>query len=1015
MSQRRPGRKGLSLLAALALAAVAGGRVGGQIPPDEQWRSLRTPHFRVTYPVHLPDLGRRAGERAERAYEALSDAFLEGAGGTIELIVTDHEDTSNGFASVAPRRQITIYARPPMDGFDLSYFDDWIELVVTHELAHVFHLDATSRIGSALRRIFGRVPIHWPVFPALGAPSWTVEGLATYYESALTHAGRLRGSYHEMVLRTAIAEHRFERLDQASGESPQWPGGSRPYIYGSMFFQHLVERHGSERVADFTRAVAGQWIPYRLNAAALRAFGVSFSEAWREWEAELQRDYELLEKRLWAHHPITQPEVLTVEGWTALYPAVSPDGARIAYARYDGRSDTQIRVLSPDGGPGEKLVRANGLPAFSWTPSGGVVFSQAEFVDSYRWRRDLYQWSADGGVRRVTRGARISHPDVSRAGHVALGLQEGEGTNRLVTVDLEDGRVEAVTRFRPNEHWAFPRWSPDGRWIAAIRWRPGAFYDLVILDAAGEVVQEVTADRALDRRPTWSPDGRWLLWSSDRTGIPNLFAVAVDAVSGLTGPVRQVTNMVGGAVHPEVGPDHSWIYFSSYHAHGWQVERVPFDPSSWFDPMPTRSTVLQDFPEAEERFERALSVPDSPYRARHTALPDYWLPVTGPVQPVASREVLGRSYGALTSGQDLVGRHVYAGWVAWRPGDGRNDGMMSYSYRGFGNPVIRLAATQDHDAYGPLLGDPGDGAPPDTLLGVERERRLGASVTLVRRRWRNAASLSVGGGAVWEERSVLELDLEESVRYRPARPRTTLAEASLSGSFSNVRAHLFSISAEDGLSGFLRVRTRWDVSVPDSLRGAEKWDRGFDEVTGGIRLYKSVRGPGFANHVLAVRGTGGVARGPGADAFHFDLGGAAGSIETILGVGSIGGGGGLFPLRGIPGGHRSGRYAWSASAEYRFPLALVHRGIGVFPLYFDRLSGSVFVDAGNAWGAWGAAGSDDTNPRRGVLTSAGAELLAGALPFWTSVLTFRFGLAVPLVDEEGVQGGTFYVRLGTSF
>ncbi|NIX22337.1 MAG: hypothetical protein GWN07_21890, partial [Actinobacteria bacterium] len=69
----------------------------------------------------------------------------------------------------------------------------------------------------------------------------------TWYESRLTEAGRTRGSYHEMQIRTAALEGRFESIGQAAGESPLWPGGNRPYVYGSLFFDFLLERHGEER------------------------------------------------------------------------------------------------------------------------------------------------------------------------------------------------------------------------------------------------------------------------------------------------------------------------------------------------------------------------------------------------------------------------------------------------------------------------------------------------------------------------------------------------------------------------------------------------------------------------------------------------------------------------------------------------------------------------------------------------------------------------------------------------
>ena len=206
----------------LALLGGSAGPATAQVPPDEDWRTLETDHFRVTYPERMHGLAPRIGAIAERARAGLSDAFVEPPGGKIDVLVTDATDFSNGFAQVTPSNRITIYARPPVDDLGLGYFDDWMELVVTHELAHIFHLDRTGRLGALVRGVFGRVATTWPFFPELGVPRWTIEGLATWYESYLTDAGRVHGTYHDMLVRTGALEGRLEGLDQAAGDSPRW-------------------------------------------------------------------------------------------------------------------------------------------------------------------------------------------------------------------------------------------------------------------------------------------------------------------------------------------------------------------------------------------------------------------------------------------------------------------------------------------------------------------------------------------------------------------------------------------------------------------------------------------------------------------------------------------------------------------------------------------------------------------------------------------------------------------------
>ena len=53
----------------------------------------------------------------------------------------------------------------------------WLEMLLTHELTHTFHLDKVRGAPGVLRQIFGRFPLF---FPNLWQPTWAIEGIATY-------------------------------------------------------------------------------------------------------------------------------------------------------------------------------------------------------------------------------------------------------------------------------------------------------------------------------------------------------------------------------------------------------------------------------------------------------------------------------------------------------------------------------------------------------------------------------------------------------------------------------------------------------------------------------------------------------------------------------------------------------------------------------------------------------------------------------------------------------------------
>ncbi|MDE2875242.1 MAG: BamA/TamA family outer membrane protein [Gemmatimonadota bacterium] len=1002
------------LLLTLLLLTPARPAAAQAVPPNGDWRQISTEHFVITYPGGLRDLGARAATSAERAYELLADRFVDPPEGRIQLLLSDHTDLANGWATPFPYNQVTVFVRPPMDGGAISYFDDWLDMVIVHELVHTFHLDMTGFIGKVIRTIFGRTPGTWPIFPSGAAPTWVLEGLATYFESAFTGAGRVKGTWQEMVLRTAALEGGLDRLDQASGDSPVWPGGNRAYVYGARYFDHVAETYGEEALGDFARSVAGLWAPYFLDMAARDAFGAGVSESWDAWSAQTTEEYRDLAAALAGSAPLTAGESVETSGRQARQAMVSPDGATLALVRSDGVDATQIRVSAPDGSGSRRLTRLNGANGtVSWASDGTLLFSQLDFTDRYHLTSDLYLATLDGSVRRLTRGQRLTYADVSGDGRRIVAVQERGGTNTLVLVDPGTGAVTPLTDADPNVHWAHPRWSPGDDRIAATRWSRGAM-DIVILGPDGRVTTELTSDRALDMTPFWTPDGSTVVWSSDRTGIPNLYAATLR--EGAAPEVRQVTNILGGATHPSVDPQGRWIHFSSYHADGWHIERIPFAPGEWFTPQPP-SDRFAEAPVASGA--RAGSTEASRgYRPWSTLRPYYWRPLFRSAERGMSldstwHDVIKPYVGMSTEGQDMVGRHRYSFSGRLSLDAERFTGSFGYSYYGLGNPVLGLSIGQSHDALPRTI--PVLVAEDETreYFLLERERWARASMSAQRRRYRSVVGFSLSGSLVQERLTLQDLQGSPGPELSRPAPRTTFLQTRTTLSVSNVQRRSFSVSREDGMSAWISARGRREAGLQRALRGLVYEDQGFGELTGELAAYKGLGVWGFANHVLALRASGGVAGGAGAHQGHFDVGGAEGTPEGISGFALFGGSPELFPVRGYRANKRFGRVAWSTTAEYRFPIALIDRGVGPLPLFFDRLYGSVFFDAGNAWGP---VLREETvnyyNPRRSAIMSFGAEASMIVVPVYQGGLTVRFGAGVPLVDGDGPR---YHVRVGNAF
>ena len=939
------------LLLALALTFAGADPARAQIDPTHDWRTIRTEHFRVHFTTPLEEQARRAAVSAERAWERLS-AELVPPRGTVDLVVADDVDFSNGYATVFPTNRIVVYAHPPVDARSLRFYDDWNELVVTHELVHVFHLDRTRGWWRGAQYLLGRNPL---LFPGTYTPAWLVEGLAVYYESRLTGSGRLYGAEHRMLARAAAADAALPTLDRLSLATTRFPGGQSAYAYGSLLFEHLARTRGADRVPAFVERAAGTPLPYFSGLSARRAFGVRFSRAWAEFRDSVTR----AEAGLAAREPLPGWRDLTHEGRSVAWPRWE-DSTAILFAAATGRATPALHRAKPAGRV-ERVARRNGLDPNVPTPGGGLVWSQPEYTGAHEIRSDLWTLR-DGRERRLTKGARIAHPDVRADGRI-VAVQAVPAGTRLVLVDSV-GRVAPLTHGGPDEQWAEPRWSPDGARLAAVRWRRGGITDVVVLDTGATILLPLASARAVSSAPSWTPDGRALVFSSDRDGVPRLWTVAIDDSSGTP---RRLPGDAPGLFQPSVSPDGTRLAAIRFGARGEHLGIARFDRSA-ATPEGAIANPIRDLAEPGRS-----EAPARDYSPWAQLLPRYWMPL------VEQGGNGGWLLGASSSGSDVIGRHR---WRADATLETRFDTPsfgVSWRYAGLGQPEIEVGATQrwSWSAIGP--GHMG-----------ERSERATASASLVRPRYRTSSFLTLGAGVeriAWRLIGVRLTDPFFSERH-------VLPSLALSTGWSNATRPSLAISPEDGVALGLTARREWLVGGDGPAS---------DVVVGTFRGFRSLDLPGFAHHVLALRLAGGWME-PNRATSLFGVGGTSGtSLDVLPGV-PLGESPRVFAVRGhAPSSVRASHVATAAALEYRAPLVAPSRGLGPVPLFLDRLSLAAFGDAGWAWcrDARGCLYRDEAFVGDAMLlASAGLELVADFALQYDVPARARLGVAFPLAPRE---------------
>ena len=677
---RIPRTLALACVIPLLIATSASAQFG---VPFARYRTFETPHFILTFETHLEDHARRAAARAEAAHARLVRAYRATPRGKIRLVIVDQGDLFNGAATPAPTNRIVAFAHTPVEG-DLFFTDDPLELLVAHELAHVFHLDEARRGWRVLRGVFGRSEL---TFPHLFDGSFLIEGLATFYESRLTDGGRVRGARFPETLRAFLLETDGPQLDEAESDPGAWPL-DRHYVFGSLFLEHLADRYGENSTPDWMARRAGSFRSIFSRGARVGELfgGRSLSQEWNDWIAQERGEAQRLRDQLQATAPgLAQTTRLCGVAHQTSYPRVSPDGSTVAFLSTDeGRKPLGLYVADMEMCRPRRIARVDSAHAFAWMPDGrSIVWSQLTLVDNARLFGDLFRVEiASGAVTRLTRSARLTSPDVHPSGRTAVAVQYDSDRSRLVTVDLQSGTISSLTDFSTDTSWGAARWSPDGMRLAALRFTGGGSIDLMLLDGAGRLLQQLTDDRALEGVPEWDSSapaglGR-LFFTSDRSGLRELYGLELE---GDRNPRLYLTARVPTGLHevtivPDGRPGRTTIVATVTHADGRHLERFEIDRAAWVAAPSPVAQYAQRAAASGTSSGPLDSTPPRPYSPARDLLPTGWSPVFEMV------EELGAFAGVATGGVDVIGRHQWQGSAAYGP-DGRVMGSAGYVYRRF--------------------------------------------------------------------------------------------------------------------------------------------------------------------------------------------------------------------------------------------------------------------------------------------------------------------------------------------
>lgn len=445
---------------------------------------------------------------------------------------------------------------------------DWEKFrhVVRHELVHAV-LNDKFYGGSIQSLISNNVRFMLPI--------WMNEGLAEY---------EARGGYDvetDMFIRDAVLGDYLPPLERL--------GNYFAYRGGQAFYWYVEQTYGREKIAELLSRcrTLGD-----IDAAFKGAFGKTLEEFSEQWVYDMKKLYfpDIADRRRPVDFALRLTDHKKDDSYFNTSPSLSPNGDKLAWiSDRDGyRSVFYINVATPSKVhrvvQGEENVDFEELhlitPAIAWSPDGTkislavksdggdaiyIIDVESNSRQKFSFKLDaIYSvdWSPDG-KRLAFQGIRGEQSDI-------------------YVYDIEGEHLENVTDdiFSDGE----PNWSTDGTtlyFISDRRNHPiGEMHssnfriwnynylsrDLYSVVVATHELRRLTTSEGVGKSSPTAIGEKTLLYVSDKNGISNVYLLDLETLAS-----RPLTNSISGIEQLSASRDGSMIAFTAWNADGQDV------------------------------------------------------------------------------------------------------------------------------------------------------------------------------------------------------------------------------------------------------------------------------------------------------------------------------------------------------------------------------------------------------------------------------------------------------------
>ena len=551
-------------------------------------QQIETRYFSILY----DDSGEfTAGEIAkfcDDVYENLMsrfDAFDDNP--RVVCIVNDAVDMANGYA-IYFQNTITIYATS-MD-FELRGQSNWLRNVFVHEMTHMIALKKASKGPINYLQISGGKYNENPDIGVnaylyhLSQPNWFSEGVAQL--GAETYGSDRWDTHRDMLLRAAWKEDALLSFDEMSVLSGQ-TGMDAEMVYnqGYAMIRYIRDTYGYDTIVDINNT--GAWFDYK--PLIKEKLGLSANKLYDNWRMSLDERY-----KAFAERDYSEGIEIVDNGSTDYFPSVSPDGRYLTWMSNRDGDYAILDLMLTDLQTGDtRMLVENVEYRPSWShDSRRIVYTRRpkkypNFLDIF-----TYDIMADQ-ERRISRQIRAKDPCFSPGDSLIVFVHNEGGNNALAMVTDRGTDLRYLSTTHDGTQFYRPSFSPDGKQIVFGVFKQDYDRDIAVIDsdsptwkyhwdiedttsaysdstsfADGSNFEILLSTPADERDPVFLHDGTGIVYTSDRTGVFNLYRLDF-----ATGRTTRFTDVYGGAFSP--CPDSSGnVYYVQYKAKNFSIYRT---------------------------------------------------------------------------------------------------------------------------------------------------------------------------------------------------------------------------------------------------------------------------------------------------------------------------------------------------------------------------------------------------------------------------------------------------------